>query len=158
MRNLFIPALMIFVNMFTVSGQHADTSQVIPGVREQWLERTRQEMVNFHSDTCRKTIEPEITDLGEEYYSCSYRLQGPGMIRISAEEWIYLVASSAHDNPEVGDITLGMDQKKRFYINEGHVCGGIIHFQSLERIELKTSKQFFKHFVSDTDSAGWVRY
>jgi hypothetical protein len=42
-------------------------------------------------------------------------------------------------------------------MNEGHVCGGIIHFETGKIRELKTSREFFKHFVSDTDGAGWKR-
>jgi len=150
---------MIFVWLPVVmaNGQHGNPSSVVVESLGQWLEQARKGMAGFRPDTCKNIIEVEITDLGEEYYACSYRVDGPGMIRISDTEWIFLVPSSSHDNPEVGDITLAMDQKKRFYMNEGNICGGIIHFQTHDRFELTKSRQFFKYFVSDTNSVRWVR-
>jgi len=50
-----------------------------------------------------------------------------------------------------------MDNRKNLYYNEGHVCGGIIHFETTRLKELKTSKEFFTNFVSDTDGMIWKR-
>jgi hypothetical protein len=153
-----IGVIILFVlPVVSLHGQHGDPAGIVPEAREQWLANARKEMSGFRPDTCTNIIDPDITDLGEEYYACSYRLKDPGMIRISGKEWIYMIPSSSHDNPEVGDITLAMDRKERFYINEGHICGGIIHFQSLRKIDLKTSRQFFKYFTSDTDSLPWKK-
>ena len=53
-------------------------------------------------------------------------------------------------------ITLAMDDKKHFYINKSHVCGGIVHFQCRKRIILKSPNDFFNNFESDTYNIPWA--
>jgi hypothetical protein len=39
----------------------------------------------------------------------------------------------------------------------GHVCGGIIHFETTQLTKLKETSDFFKFFICDTDSASWEK-
>ena len=149
-----LPALVLFC-VATVYGQHSDPSTIDLEKRALWIDQAMMEMLKINPDTVSNILEPEITDLGEAYYSLSYRLKKPGIIRFSKKDWIYLMPSSSHDDPEVGDITLAMNKKKKFFINEGHICGGIIHFMTTSRITASSSDQFFENFVSDTDSMPW---
>ena len=87
----------------------------------------------------------------------SVRVKKEGWIDLPGENWIYIVTASAHDSPEIGDLSLAIDNHQSIYLNNGHVCGGIINFESRQLRELKTSQDFFRYFVSDTDYEAWER-
>lgn len=87
----------------------------------------------------------------------SCKVKGEGILNLNAKEWIYFISNSNHNNPGVGDITIAIDRKGKAYINEGHVCGGIINFITKEIRELNHVKEFFRYFVSDTDDKIWKR-
>lgn len=92
----------------------------------------------------------------DNYIKTSIRLIDSGTLRLSNGEWIHFVSISSHYNKEVGDATLAIDNTGNIYINDGHVCGGIIHFENYNAKELQTSLQFFQNFVSDTDKKKWI--
>ena len=149
---LSLAVVFMFLSSF---GQCTDQTLVKPEKRQEWINQMKKEIVKLNPDTVHHILEASIVDLGAEYYTFSYRLKTTGLIQISPNEWIYLTSSSSHNNPEVGDITIAIDQDRQFYINEGHVCGGIVHFRTETKIDLKTSKQFFEYFRSDIDSIPW---
>jgi hypothetical protein len=125
--------------------------------KETWIRETAIKLNQLSGPAEEQYIEKQVTDM-EGYYQAGYRLQGSGYIRFDNGEWIYLISNSAHDNEKVGDITLAMDNKRRFYINEGHVCGGIIHFTTQQVIKKLSSDEFFRHFVSDQENADWITF
>jgi hypothetical protein len=53
------------------------------------------------------------------------------------------------------DLTLAIDNHGKIYLNEGHICGGIIHFIINDKIAVKAASDFIQHFISDTDDRGW---
>jgi hypothetical protein len=57
----------------------------------------------------------------------------------------------------VGDLTLAIDNHGKIYLNEGHICGGIIHFIINDKIAVKAASDFIQHFISDTDDQYWRR-
>ncbi|HNW90534.1 MAG TPA: hypothetical protein PKN48_12790 [Bacteroidales bacterium] len=138
-----------------VSAQHTDAAKLNAAEQQKWLKKTASEMVQFHPDSSALPLIPRITET-DDYYQITYRLTGKGWIKLANGEWIYMISSSAHTNPEVGDITLGMDDKKNFYTNKSHVCGGIVHFQCLKKSEIKAPADFFKNFEGDTDNVPWA--
>lgn len=138
-----------------VSAQHTDAAKLNPAEQQKWVKKTASEMVQFNPDSSALLIVPHITET-DDYYQITYRLDGKGWINFASGEWIYMISSSAHANPEVGDITLAMDNKKNFYTNNSHVCGGIIHFQCLKKFEIKSPADFFKNFEGDTDNIPWA--
>ncbi len=85
----------------------------------------------------------------------SVRIIGEGFLQISNTDWIYFISTSSHTDANAGDMTLAIDQSGNVYQNDGHVCGGIVHFQTFERQKPRNSDQFFQLFKSDTDDIGW---
>jgi hypothetical protein len=93
----------------------------------------------------------------EDWQKLSCRVTKQGIIKLSNGIWIFIKTNSSHENEEIGDVSMAIDNKQNVFKNDGHVCGGIIHFQTSLLKELKSTSDFFKYFVSDTDSAAWVK-
>jgi hypothetical protein len=64
---------------------------------------------------------------------------------------LYFLVHSGHENESIGDLSLAIDQQGRLYKNEGHVCGGLIHFYTTEKGSLETADNFIHNMKSDTD-------
>ncbi len=139
-----------------LSAQHADPSRVVPEKREAWIQNTIQQLRKIRPDTVSNRIAVEQKSF-DDYFRLSVRINKEGLINLPEREWIYIITSSAHDNPETGDISLAIDRHGRLYQNNGHVCGGIITFETDKIKKVKSSRQFFKHFVSDTDGEKWKK-
>jgi hypothetical protein len=122
--------------------------------RENWIHTTIENLQNIQAPQNETSIETNITDI-EDFFQISYRLQGSGYIHFDNGDWIYLVSTSSHDTEQVGDLTLAIDNHGKIYLNEGHICGGIIHFIINDKIAVKAASDFIQHFISDTDDIGW---
>ena len=122
--------------------------------RQAWMENAIQNLNNNAKVYDAPVIGLEKVELEDLYY-LGYRLQGAGKIRFEDGSWIRMMSNSAHHNGEVGDIVLAIDQNGDYYINEGHICGGIINFVCGKKIDLSNSNQFFKNFKCDTDKKEW---
>ena len=46
----------------------------------------------------------------------------------------------------------------RVFVNAGHVCGGIVHFETKDVILSADADDFFSRFHSDTDDERWEIY
>lgn len=137
-------------------GQHHDPLKVSQKDQEKWLKQTSGMMLGFKPGDS-PLMDAHITAY-DEYYKISYRLMKTGYIQLENQSWIYFISSSSHDNPEIGDITVAMDNQKRFFINRGHICGGMIHFQSEKKIDLRTPDDFFTNFREDVDNDPWTSF
>ena len=156
MKNLVL-SFAIILTTFSISyAQHTDASLISVEKRDQWINKTSQELKNFIPDTILTsiTIDRYVWDEGQKI-SC--RVSENGIIRLDDGGWIYITTTSGHQNIEIGDISMAVDHKKNIYKNFGHVCGGIIHFESTQLTELTKTADFFKYFFSDTDSAAWEK-
>jgi len=70
---------------------------------------------------------------------------------------IRIVLHSSHTDKEIGDISVAIDTQMRIFVNAGHVCGGIVHFEAKDVLLAKDADDFFSRFVSDTDDKRWQR-
>ena len=152
----FIIVLLFLGNGFALSQSHI-TGEYDPAKRERWIDETAHILKNFtQNDTTRisalKTREKDGKILQ------SYRILGQGLINFDNGDWVYILLHSSHDNDSIGDISLAVDQKGRIFKHEGHVCGGICHYEALAPEEFTSSKDFFKYFRDDTDGLPWERY
>jgi hypothetical protein len=90
-----------------------------------------------------------IVEEGDVY---SYRLfEGTNCVSFPNGESMYFLIHSGHEQESIGDLTLAIDIQGRLYLNEGHVCGGLIHFYSNEKGSLETVNNFIHSMKSDTD-------
>jgi len=145
-----------FLSGLLLSAQHADPSRIVPEKRMAWIQAALVNLKSFPADTTLPRIEIQEVAF-EDYYRLKIRLKESGVLLLSGRERIYFLSSSSHSDPETGDLILAMDNKGRIFRNDGHVCGGIIHFETGKIRKVKKSGEFFKYFVSDTDGEGWKR-
>jgi hypothetical protein len=137
-------------------GQHAGESLIVPEKRNGWIQATAKELLNIIPDSTIQQTSVNVIEI-ENDIRLSIRILEEGWIDLSGGNWIYIITTSSHNNPEIGDVSVAIDNRKNVYYNEGHVCGGIIHFETMQLRKLKTSKEFFASFISDTDSMSWKR-
>jgi hypothetical protein len=148
-----------FQKLFTVNPEthaHVNPSAINPGERENRIASLVENLQSIEAPHNKLSIDMKITDI-EDFFQISYRLMGDGYIRFENGDWLFLRSTSSHLNEQVGDITLAIDNRGEIFINEGHVCGGIIHFITHEKKAVKAASDFIQHFMSDTDDQYWSR-
>lgn len=87
-------------------------------------------------------------------------------VRVIREAWvdfengdrIHFVCNSSHEDEAVGDVCVAIDQKGKVFVNEGHVCGGLINFEYRGKNAPTSADLFFQNFKSDTDKKIWKTY
>ena len=154
MKIRFALILAIILLNLVSSAQDSDPSKISAEKRELLIQETARSLKNFSPDSTVKVIAQMTTDRsgGKLIY---YKVRNSGIIRLNNGDWIYIMTGSSHDNEEVGDFSLAVDNKKNIYLNEDHVCGGIIRFETDKIPELNKTAEFFKYFVSDYNAMGW---
>lgn len=131
--------------------------KVDSAMQQQWMKQTVKQLKRIEPAQCVRHIEPQVIDL-EDAFMVSYRLTNQeGCITFPNGDWIYMVAHSSHDDKAIGDLTLAIDNRGRLFSNEGHVCGGIIHFYTDSDEELTGADDFFSRFLSDCDDCRWYQ-
>jgi hypothetical protein len=83
------------------------------------------------------------------------RVYDSGYLRLNDNEWICIVTHSAHQDPEIGDVILAMDQQGEFHISANHVCGGIAHFQGKSLVAPTNNARFFAEFEGYAKDGQW---
>jgi hypothetical protein len=153
-RLLVLSCFILLVSLMNLTAQVTDGSKNIPVQREKWIEESVSELGKFIPDSSVKLIAPYLIDQ-EDAKKLYFKVNKEGMIKLENGDWIYIITHSGHENEEIGDLCLAIDNKKDVYINESHVCGGVIRFESSGLTELKSTDDFFLNFESDTDSKRW---
>ena len=111
--------------------------------------------IKNHSDFL--ISEPEM-NTSPNFINTSFRIKPFSIIKFSSGIEIKLNHHSNHVNPDVGDLTIAITSDGIVYYNLGHVCGGMIHFESKTVMPPHNPKDFFETFVSDTDNKAWILY
>jgi hypothetical protein len=153
---IYISIVLLGMN-FSAFGQHNDQNRIDAEKRAASIEQMILDLKKISPDeTTESLIFKEIKlENGSKY---SIRLIEKGFLRLSNTDWIYFLSSSSHKNPEVGDITLAIDSKGIIFQNNGHVCGGIIHFETYKTGIPESSDAFFEYYESDTDGIRWEKH
>ena len=156
LKNIGLLLVMMFP-LFTITvAQHSGESKISVKKRDAWIRETTIELRQFSPDSLTPRIMLDFASY-ENWQKLSCRVTKNGIIKLNNGDWIYIRTNSSHENEEIGDISMAIDNNKDVFKNEGHVCGGIINFETNLFSELKTTSDFFKYFVSDTDSATWEK-
>lgn len=128
-----------------------------PVKRKDWLLQTKTEMLEFSLQDSVERLSP-VYDHYDTYIRISYQLRKKGLIYFGDKDWIYIVSSNSHDQPEVGDLAVAMDQDHNFYLNRGHVCGGTARYICNDLKDMTTASLFFSHFIEDIDLKTWTKW
>jgi hypothetical protein len=136
---------------------HGKSSVVDVKKRGQWISETINLMNTAHSEANVELLVMQEL-IHEDFYQMSFRLIDSGKIIFQDGSFLYLVSTSAHTTKDIGDVTLAVNQDGDVYINQGHICAGIIHFKSHKKGTAHTAEAFLKNFKSDTDEEPWLLY
>ena len=156
-RQIILSCLFLVAVVFVSNAQETENSKISPEKRDKWAKETAAGLMIFQPDSSVRVISPDILYTGEKN-KISYRINKKSLIRLNNGGWIFIVPHSSHDDEEIGDLSLAVDHNKNIYICDAHVCGGIIHFETDQITELKETSEFFKYFISETDSKGWSKF
>ena len=124
--------------------------------RTKWISKAIDSLMLISESDVPQLAKNEL--IHEDFYRVGYRLIEKGMIKFEDGSYIKLMSTSAHAISEIGDITLAVDAQGRVYINQGHICGRIIHFNTHEKGLTLSAATFLKNFTSDTDDEPWQLY
>jgi hypothetical protein len=122
--------------------------------QQRWIDKTSK----YLAEKKHKLNFPilELSDLEhEDFYLLRTRLIKKGKMEFADGGFLFFMSHSNHENPAIGDLTIAMDEKNNFYINEGHICGDIIHFVTHKKMNDLLSSDFISQFFSDTDQKKW---
>jgi hypothetical protein len=121
-----------------------------------WILRNLHRLKDFNPDKNTSVIQSREVDI-EDFYQFSYRIiSEEGFIEFENGDWIYLRIHSSHEEEEIGDISLAIDNWGKMYFNQGHVCGGIIHYVTHKKLKVQSVDDFIQNFKSDTDDRPWI--
>lgn len=89
----------------------------------EWINATANELLNINPDISYKKAAVKATETDNGVRLSVRIMKEGGWINLPKGNWIYIVTTSAHNNPEIGDISLAIDNRKNIYFNAVHVCG-----------------------------------
>lgn len=157
MNKLVTTLAFIFYILSSSLAQHADNSLIIIEKRNDWLKNKKNELLKFQPDNYNNKLMVKEIVIGNTT-KLSVRVKQEGLIDLNNGKWIFIVTNSSHNDQEIGDVSLAIDNKKKIYYNPGHICGGIIHFETKKLKKLSTTKEFFDYFICDTEGAAWEKF
>ncbi|HLO53301.1 MAG TPA: hypothetical protein VK169_03380 [Saprospiraceae bacterium] len=124
--------------------------------RKTWIDETVDSLMNKNEDDFPKLVMNEL--IHEDFYKASYRLLEKGVINFKDGGYLKLMSTSAHSIAAIGDITLAVNEIGEVFVNLGHICGGIIHFETHDKGKTQAALDFLNSFRSDTDDESWQSY
>ncbi|MBC7886101.1 MAG: hypothetical protein H7X99_11545 [Saprospiraceae bacterium] len=122
--------------------------------RTEWI-ISRALMMKMNQDNNAESfIKPTFIQM-PDYSVIDFRIQEGSKVICSNKEVIRFSVHSSHEDAEIGDVSVGMDMDDNLYVNYGHVCGGMVHFESFSSKHPESAEAFFTTFVSNTDDEKW---
>jgi hypothetical protein len=132
---------------------HGKKAVVDDKKRNEWISKTVDSLMLKNESDFPCLVINELVH--EDFYQASYRLIKKGMIKFEDGSYVKMVSTSAHATTEIGDITLAVNERGDVYVNQGHICGTIIHFNTHQKGLTRTAATFLRDFSSDTDDEQW---
>lgn len=177
MRSRQIVFILLFGNSSLIFGQNDSMQKIRPfgfGLSGKYFSSHSKAFVNLSSrkkwimsaiksmkslpDLSNITLsQPHIIEI-PDYQKISYRIQDCQKILFLNGEMVFICLHSVHQDPKVGDVSIAMDSKKNFYVNFGHICGRLIHFERKSSKAPRDIQDFIDNFVSDTDDLKWEKW
>jgi hypothetical protein len=99
--------------------------------------------------------EPNIINI-PDLQKVSYKIKSCQNIQMLDSSHVSICVHSAHQDPKIGDVCIGKTSENVYFVNYGHVCGGLINFERMALSIPNDSLDFFNSFVSDTDGHTWI--
>jgi hypothetical protein len=135
---------------------HGKKAVVDENKRKEWISMAVDSILNKNENDFPSLVINELVH--EDFYQAGFRLIKRGMIKFEDGNYIKMMSTSAHATSEIGDITLAVTEQGDVYINQGHICGTIIHFNTHQKDRTKSAADFLTYFTSDTDDEPWQLY
>jgi len=135
------------------SGQHS-YAVISEELRQKWIEDAVAFLQQVNHQEFVNEIEFYESNRGENA-ALACRVYETGILRLGDQGWICFVTHSLHQNQQVGDIVLAVDQDRNIYEIDSHVCGGTAFFMGQDMTTPTNSAQFFAWFNSDKHNSKW---
>jgi len=154
--SIFVLVLLAGVS-FNADAQHWFNKAVVPEKQIKWIEETKAALKKIKPDNSLDTAQFYHLDFTDSIGLAIY-VADKALIRTTGKGWIYVMAHSEHTDKAIGDIALAIDNKRRMYKSESHICGGVVVFQASHFKELEKTEDFFKYFTNNAGGKGrWER-
>ena len=151
---LFITLISLLAFNINAIAQSSHKSKVDTYKRDKWIKETSLILEDFNPDKAEKIVKLKTRDFESQIHQ-SYRIVREGYIKMDKKEWVYIILHSSHDKDGIGDVAMAINQDGITYIHHGHICGGIVHYETVASELYTKSANFFKYFVDDTEGLGW---
>jgi hypothetical protein len=156
MKHLIAISIFLQAGLMIAFAQHTNESLIVQEKRNGWIQLVATDLMNIIPDSAKQVTSVTALETENEI-RFSVRIQKEARIDLPGGNWIYIITNSSHDDPEIGDVSVAIDNTKKLFYNEGHVCGGIINFETTKLKKLNSGREFFKYFISDTDNMNWKK-
>jgi hypothetical protein len=140
----------------TYSIEHSK-ALVVASKRKKWIKTAIKSIQQIKIDSTIKASEPHIVNV-PEYHKVAYRITDCNTIKFLNGDSVLICLHSVHQDPQVGDVSIAIDSKRKSYVNYGHICGGMINFERMSIIPPIDIVDFIQNFVSDTDKEKWKKW
>lgn len=135
---------------------HLSPESIDSTKRIAWIEHSIDSLLRNFSNIDLKKVEIYQRQREEQLY-LTCRIINAGYITAGIDT-CYLFLFSSHQNPAVGDVIIAISDKRKVYVNNGHVCGGIVHFQSFKISKPSSFQEFIAHFSPEISPSIWRQY
>lgn len=122
-----------------------------------WIDLKILELISLLDDENIPITVPNVIDI-PDLKKLSYKIFNQSKIVLNDTEGLIISCHSVHEDPEIGDVTIGLSSSRLVFVNYGHVCSGVINFENYSLNLPNDSPSFFNNFVSDTDGEKWHKW
>ena len=152
---IFFGVFILILAPCTIKSQET-SADIDPIKRQAWIDKTALYLKTVDPDTVVEIIELRTRQADGLIYH-KYKVSNEGIIKWENGDWAYIVLHSQHRDEAIGDLALAIDNKGKFYLHYGHVCGGTMGYVLRSKKLRKKRKHFFKMFFDNVDDLFWQK-
>lgn len=126
--------------------------------RTEWLTQNIKKLENSSVQDTNRMVTMNEYEMENGLISFRVRIIKEAWIDFANGDRIHFICNSSHEDEAVGDVCIAFNQDGKIFVNEGHVCGGMINFVFEGTNSPASAALFFSNFTSDTDNKPWKSY
>jgi hypothetical protein len=143
--------------MYSPNHELKDKQLISRRARNKWIKNKVREMKSATWDKNIALADFTTIDTDEVKLN-KVRISDCNKLYFDNKDTILICIHSVHENPRIGDVSIALLNRKKVYVNFGHVCGGLIRFESFRIHNPESGLHFFSKYISDTDELKWKKW
>lgn len=155
LSNVKLLMVLLFLVSFGYGQNQKEFSGTDNNLKNEWIAETIKYLAVTENVSHFPVLQIDTYEKGQNQFTQKIRLKGEGILKFNDNLWIVMKSHSSHDNSNIGDIVISSTNAGNFYVNDGHICGGIISFVYDGTVSLQHPDFFFSHFTSESESSQW---